>query len=315
MTESDDKFSPPAPQTSPQTAKGAHSAWRKILFLFAAMFILVAGSFAAILRLQTHGFLIPVTGNMADASQKVAALELKVETLDNRVTDLSARVDDIAASPPSTDQSRAPKTSAADLAHMQNDLAALAATVNGLQAQAAAARAEAVAFMQLRDAAMSGHGFAHELEALQNTINNDPGLKDSFGKLSPLAGQGAPTEAVLRDQLMEQIVAADEAIAKANAQTWWERVLAELKGLVSVRPLHGPTSTNAALDDMQAALAHDDLGGALEDIKNLPPEAQQKLDGWRQEAEARRSIDDSLRALADRLIAGANATPPVRDAP
>jgi hypothetical protein len=317
----DDKSLPPTPEASPKTAKKKQSAPRKV-FLFAAIFVFLAAVLAANIWLVMHGHNRPAaataTANMADASQKFAALERKMETLAARVTDLSARVDDIAAaaaSSPAADTSRASKNSAADLARVQGDLAALASTVSGLQTEAASVRGESIAFVQLREAAISGRGFAHELEALQATAKNDAVLKDLAGKLAPFAEKGAPAEADLREQLAAQITVADNAIAKAGAQSWWERIVAALKGLVLIRPLHGAASPNAALDAMQEALARDDLGAALDGIKNLPPEAQKTLDDWRQKAEARQTVDEALRALADHLIAGPGATPPAQGTP
>ena len=136
---------------------------------------------------------------------------------------------------------------------MQGDLAALAITVNGLQTEAAAMRGESIAFMQLRDAVASGHGFAHELDALQSATKTTPLSKICSNKLMPFAEKGAPTGIALREQLTEQAGAIDQALAKAGAQSWWERVLAELKGLVSIRPLHGAASADVTLDIMQEA--------------------------------------------------------------
>ena len=60
-------------------------------------------------------------------------------------------------------------------------------------------------------------------------------------------------------------------------------------------------------------MAEDNVGAALDEMKNLPSEAQISLDEWRQQAEARRAIDDALQALADHLTA--NAAPTAQDEP
>jgi hypothetical protein len=326
MTDTDDTpHADPARLEPPEEASVIGRIFIWILALLVVAGCLAVGAYY--LQTNGYGFPAPITNPAAanENASKIAAIEKQIQALTARVDELTTRLDDMATAPAAENAGTA-KLSAADLAHVQNNLSALAATVNGLEADvkqagstAAALRAETsatlaetIAFLQLQAAAMSGHGFAHELETMQNAAKMDPSASEPLGRLAPLAENGAPDTAILRDRFSQQISAADRAIAKATAETWWQRLLAELKGLVSIRPLHGAATADTTLEAMQAALEHGDLGAALDKIDGLPPEAQAALADWRQEAEARRTINAALRALSDHFTAGAAAA---QDAP
>ena len=190
--------------------------------------------------LQQHGFNIPAqTADTSVIEGQVAALDRKVQVLDGKVEVLtSRRIDEIANAPAAQTSSDNVKTSSADVARLQNDLTVLNTAVSKLQdevkkvtAAGTSMRAETIAYLQLRDAASSGHGFSHELNALHAAAKNDATFADLADKLSPYAEKGAPSIAVLREKFTENIGSVDQAIAKAEADSWWQRILAELKGL------------------------------------------------------------------------------------
>jgi hypothetical protein len=301
---------------------------RKILCLFSFLLIMAALA-AAVFWPPAHDLIWPAPYNSAPSSEKLTALEQKVATLNVRVDDLGARLDAMASSVSApivaSSTNEVPAKSSADLARAQSDLVALSAAVSSLQTEmkevngiATAARAEtqnliaqALAFAQLRDTAMSGRGFAAERTAFQSAAKSDPDFMQPLNELAPYADKGAPSLAILRQQLVDMTGDIERAMAKASAQNWWERLLAELKGLVSVRPLHGTATSDDALAAMESDLAHDDLAAALDQIKNLPPEAQKTLDDWRANVEARQKIDQALQVMSDHLTVAApsNASP------
>lgn len=286
------------------------------IFWFAVTFLVAIGLFAAAFFLPVRGNFLPIGGNSA-LQEKMMDMERRVHTLEDRANALDARIENM---PGATEQSSVRALSPNDLAHMQNDLAQLGSVVGNLQDQmkqngmanhnlAQTALTKMVAFVQLRDAVASDHGFAHELEVMRAAAKDDPGLKEPLDKLTSYAEKGAPNIILLREQLTEQTSATEVATAKAAAQTWWERILAEFRGLVLIRPLHSDGAEEAGLEQVKTPLAHDDLDAALDAMKNLPLEAQQVLADWRKQAEARLAITDSMRAIADHLAAGGDTAP------
>ncbi len=292
---------------------------RKKKFLCLLVILAVIGAAIAVLPYcpwfnRMHGGL--AAQDFAATKQRLTDLESRVEVLDKQLNALNAQ----ATAPADVKtQAGAPPESAAEVAHLQNDMIALSSALAALQTEVKqtgthamhsqqatqASLAAAIAFIQLREAATAGRSFTAELAAMRDATKNDTGFQESLSKLEPLAAKGAPALPVLQEELIALETSAATAIAKNDAQTWWEKFLAELRGLVSVRRMHGGGATDA-FTIMETALAQGDIAGALEAMKNLPPDAQQVLNGWREKAEARRAIDENLRALAAHFSALAN---------
>jgi len=300
------------------------------LLLLILLLLLIAGSMGfSYIWFSREQSLWPLADTTAPLREKVAVLESKVEALDARTNDLAAKVNALASAPAPTapEDTKTAKISSPDLTHLQSDLAALSASVSNLQAetkredsviaatraQTQATVAEMIAFIQLREAAVTGRGFTHELATMQNAAKNDVRFTEPLDRLVPYAEKGAPTLFTLREQLTAQAADAEQAIAKASAQNWWERILIELKGLVSVRSLHESGPANA-FRVMESDLDRGDLASAVDGMKNLPPEAQKTLEDWHTKADVRRTVDDNLRAMSESLIAGAPA-PSAQDTP
>jgi hypothetical protein len=319
MSESD----PSSPSAKPQSRSGGEWLWLCLAFLIAA------GLFAAVFFLPIRDEIMPLPGGAAPSQERTNEIEHRLQALEARVSTLETQEPNTPA-PVSLLHEQPPHAAPAtdDLAHVQSDLAQLAATVGGLQDQVKqtgasvhavtqTALAKMIAFMQLRDAAASNHGFATELEAMRAAAKDAPNLKEPLDKLAPYADKGAPGLALLREELTEQTSAVEVATAKAGAQNWWERILAELRGLVLIRSLNSSEAQDGALQAMKSALAGDDVAAALAAMKTLSPEAQQTLTEWQKQAEARLAIIESLQAIANRLTADAEAAPapPVQGAP
>ncbi len=327
---------PSMPAVSKPMPQKSNRGGRAVL-LFLILLVFIAG-FAAITfwpqiqnRLQPSA---PVyrtdTAPAAPFVGRIAELQRKIDAVNARVDDITTRLDNMASPPPAapSGDNNGGKNSA-DIARTQSDLVALSAAVSGLQGEmkqvsdlAATTRtqtqsslAEALSFMQLREAAASGHSFASSLTALQTAAKNDSAASQFIEELAPYADKGVPTAVMLREQLAAVTGETEQAISKAEAQNWWQRVLAELKGLVSIRSVHDASSPNDVLAMMQNDLLHDDLAAALDRMKNLPAEAQKTLEDWNAQAEARLKIDQALRAIADHLAIPAPAATPAQETP
>lgn len=291
----------------------------ELLWIVVAILI-AAGLFAAVFFMPMHGGFMATSG--AGASQEqLSSMERRIHTLEDRANETDARLETMSNGPQIGEQSSVRPISPSDLAHMQNDVAQVAAVIGNLQDQikqsgsaSQNSLAKMVVFIQLHDAAASDRGFAHELDAMRAATKDDPGLKDTLDKLAPYAEQGAPTIALLRERLAAQSSAAEVATAKATAQSWWERILAEFRGLVLIRPVNGGDAEDKGLEPVQAALEKDDLVGALAVEKNLSPAVQQVLGDWQKQAEARLAINAGIQAIADHLAASGVPTPAVAPA-
>lgn len=235
------------------------------------------------------------------------ALRDRVENLDTRLHILENHLQAPNSTETAATSSDAIKT--ADLAHVQSDLTTLSsamvalqtevkatgATANEARETSTALIASAVSFIGLRETAASGRPFADELAALRETSKNDASLLELATKLEPYALKGAPTFATLRDELLQQRPSVAVAIAKGSAQHWWQRILAELQGLITVRPLHGDEKDTLTV--LESALTHNNATEALEAFKNLPTDAQKDLADWQKGLEARQQADDVLKNI------------------
>jgi hypothetical protein len=197
---------------------------------------------------------------------------------------------------------------------MQSDLVALSTALNALEAEVKQSKSDtvearqtthnalatAIAFIQLRETAAAGRSFVTDLAALRTLAENDSGFQEPLAQLEPYAIKGAPTIDALREEFLGLEWAASFAFDKATAQNWKQRLLADFRGLISIRPLQGDAASDA-FATTEAALASGDLKTALDAAKGLPLEMQPVFKDWLAKAEARQSIDAALHALADRL--------------
>jgi hypothetical protein len=254
----------------------------------------------------------------------MAEMENKIEALQRQVDALSTKTEQPA-------DTATGKQSTADIARLQSDVTALSAAVNGVQSEikrtgssaeqsqkiTQGALSTAIAFIQLRETALSGQPFAAELAAMRNAARSDGAFQEQLAKLEPYATKGVPTLAGLQSDLLAHESAATAAADRASAKTLLDKIMAELKTLVSVRPMHGDTGTDSSVGGftpMENALARGNIGTALDDLKAMPTPTQTELNGWRENAEARQQIQDALRVMADHFAATANNTS-TQDAP
>jgi hypothetical protein len=250
---------------------------------------------------------------------KIAALEKRLQSVEARLNESAVQNQ---GSPPQ-EAAQAPAESASDIAHMKNDMIAMSSALGAVQEEvkqngsnAAQNRqavqgmlAEAVAFIQLRESVVSGRSYTAELASMRAAAANDNRFAEALSKLDASAAKGVPSPSALEDELIAAEPAAEQSIDKSNAHGWWERLLAELKGLITIRPLHGGGATDA-FGVMESALQKGDVAAALDALKNLPPAAQESLADWKASAEARLNADTArqraacLARLCDRNLGG-----------
>jgi hypothetical protein len=260
----------------------------------------------------------PVPTGLQNIPQRLGSLENRLQDLEEQIKTIQA----MATSQNTASNAPPPSNVTTDIGHLQNDIASLTTSLGTLEnqvkdiashyAQTRAATqtslAEALAFISLREAALSGHPFAEELASMRKASASDEALGEPLGRLDTLAGKGVPTPAALLDELLARESSAETTTEKATAQGWWERLLAELKQLISIRRVHGGTE-NGTFTPVESALARNDITAALAALKNLPPEMQQALADWQAKAESRQTAEDAVRNISSHLTTSPQGTP------
>lgn len=314
--------------TAPSSTEPPKKCGRRkcLIGLLVALLVVAGGSYYfSTWFIDMHG---GAAQNSLQLQQKLNTAESRLEALEAQISEMRTRLDKFEAEPATAETKGASKQSSTELARLQNDMIALSSAMSALQmevkqtgnlagqAQLAtqSSVAAAVAFVQLREAANSGRGFEDEFDTLKKAAKNDATFQEQLAVLEPHAEKGIPTVASLNEELLALEASAMQATARATAQSWWERVLAELKGLISIRPLHGAGApdTLAALENN---VAKGDMNAVLEEIKNLDPEAQKILAAWQTKVEARQKIDAALQIMGQRFVARAEPKPAKKDEP
>jgi hypothetical protein len=238
---------------------------------------------------------------------RIADLEKRVEALEREQKNPALRIEEVIPTPEPQKRIEPP----AVFTHMQSEIVSLAASVTALQDEikhvmtssnenlqaAQNSLAAALALIQLRAATDAGKTFTSELESLAAVAPPDAPFRQILAHLQPYAEKGAPTLAALRAEWLHVEPAASAALARSGAENFWQRIIAELRSIVTVRSLHDIGAANG-LTDIENALAADDLVIALTTLKNLPAAAQDSLKDWREKAEARVAVDTALREFS-----------------
>lgn len=167
-----------------------------------------------------------------------------------------------------------------------------------------AARAAAIVSLgtRLRGAIAQGRDGAADIAALKSLAGQDAELLEPINALTPLAGKPPATFEVLRQRfpaVAREIIAAD---AGDQAQSWWEKALARLQNLVSVRRTGADVTgddAEARVARAEAALAAGRLDQAAAVLKPLAGQAAKAAAPWLFDAEAALAAQ----AAADRIVA------------
>jgi hypothetical protein len=215
---------------------------------------------------------------LAAIERKTAAYEKTAAQSGERLAGLAARMDEIAARLEAVEKS---------------DAGARSASL-GLEEKAASARASVA--LALRSAFERGEPFAELLKSAEELAGKD----EAFDALAVVSATGVATPAALRRDFAAHGGAIDAALSP-TPEGLAARLLANARLLVRVRP-EGPVEGNgplAVLSRIEAALAAEDLAGALVQWEQLPDAAKQATAPWRRRAAERAEAAAKLtRALA-----------------
>lgn len=286
----------------------------RIKFLLFALFFLIAVACGA--ALKTY---IPVLLSLEPAVAKtdkalIDQLDLRMKALEGKLGSMMAE----GAAPKGEGGAQAVSggPDSQDLELLKESLAGLSGALGVLQTQlekssektnvvrveAQTGLATVLSFVQMQNAAMAGHLFEKERQALRQVAGEDQTMIDYLLKLEKPALVGVPDAAKLMREWRALAGEMESAMRKTAAQTWQDRVVVALEGLVSIRalnPKQGETLSFAAID---GELSRGDIAAALEKVAALPQEAQKVVADWRAKAEMRRDMEATLAELAAYLI-------------
>lgn len=202
------------------------------------------------------------------------------------------------------------------------------------------ARALVLGVGQLRTALESGGPYEAELSSVRalltasvragvaadGGISTEKPLDTTISDVMPLldrleenARTGLPTMAELRTGFDAAAAEAVQADRLAAGGSWFDKLLARLRGLVTVRRKDGQVAgggADAVTNRAAAKLAGGDLNAALGELTALPAAADTPgIVAWRHRAEMRQAADDVIARLNRRAIAGLAAVPAAPGAP
>lgn len=173
--------------------------------------------------------------------------------------------------------------------------------------------ATVLAYIELQRQVMLSRPFEEERQALRALAEGDEALIELLSKIEPVALKGAESLATLHREWRTVSHAVQSAMRKASAQTWMDRVIVALEGLVSIRSLNpqaGDTLSFAAID---MDLERGDITAASQKVAALPPEAQEQIKEWRAKLQARFDAETLSKQIASHLIMRGRAQPAVEE--
>jgi hypothetical protein len=179
-----------------------------------------------------------------------------------------------------------------------------------MQARRSSASAQLLAVGQLREALAKAMPFDAELRSLKALAGQDAEMEAALETLKSRAVTGIPTFPVLASRftaLSPVIVRAD---VLPTEQNWWRKTLDRLASLITIEREDGNTagsSPSAIVARAQAALAQDDLAGAVAELEALQGGPADQAANWLADARARLAADKAVSELTAHVVAAIGA--------
>jgi hypothetical protein len=238
------------------------------------------------------------TTELKDLQKEVEALKAKLGALAE--AHLAGDTSDLAPQLTTLDQR---------IAKLEATLPELSTAIDRSSASAKSGAA-AIAFANLRNAVAAGRPYAAELAALKSLIPDSGDL----GALPSHAETGIPTVAALASDLTK-LAETSAAPPPAPAQTSiLDSMMASAKSAISIRRIGADATGDepaAVLARAEAALNQGDLAAAIKEVESLPAQERDPFAGWRADAQARASANDTLSKLESTVLVslGGGAAP------
>jgi parvulin-like peptidyl-prolyl isomerase len=174
-----------------------------------------------------------------------------------------------------------------------------------------------LAATRLSSRVVSGRSFEQELAALKLAAGPSVSYNSAMERLAVLAPQGVATPHLLSKLWFTSYRQAKSALMEAQSQTWKDRILAALEGLISVRRLSQENDDAQKIMAAESAMESGNLDVALKVVGELPQPVQDHLQKWKEAAskyvQAQSALDEIGAALAEASPAGMISSPPVEE--
>jgi len=276
-----------------------------------------------------------IDAKLSALEQRLARLEQRPQetqqaqalgALGDRLAAIEQRIATLAAAATSQTAADAAKGLQAEVQALAQKLDQQSQLLAKLQSQEAAGadRTDAalvVTVGQLRAALATSRPYAAELQSAEALAKDRPDALAELHKLDGRASLGLPTVAMLT----ERFAAAAKGGAQSSTPTpaadqgWRARMLATLKGLVTIRRAGEPqgkaSESGGALAEAAAALKSGDLAAAVAAVRRAEGSPSPAMASWLEDAQARLDAEAALAAadatLMKRFLAepGAGAKP------
>ncbi len=228
----------------------------------------------------------------ADLAQRIERLDGQLKTLSQDTETVRALATEVRAA----------------LAGIEGNVAAVDARLDDIANRPVQSGARAAAVVlavgQLEASVMAGAPFSGGLDHLARLVGEDAGFAGPMAALRPRAESGLPTRTELNRRFARLAPEATRAAKLEAADGWFDKAMARVSGLVTIRRVDGePTGPAAPVTKAERALEKDDLTAAVDALKGLDG----AVDTWLADATARLEAEAALatlRGLAiDRLSA------------
>lgn len=257
---------------------------------------------------STSGYAIPGSGSeLNEIRARVDGIVDAARALDETVQSLSQRLDVLeakggegpAASTVRADVAAQIAPLAQRLASVERELETLTRVQLERQADARTS-ALTLALTNLKRAIGDGRPFPAELAAVENLA----GTKLPVSQLEPYKDTGIPSLAELQRDFAEASQRAIKSSYRDKGNSIMGEVLSRAKAAIQVRPSDSTGGTvEAVLGRMEAALKAGNLRTALTEGAALEGPAQEEMQAWLGQAQARVAADEALRKTDQELLA------------
>jgi hypothetical protein len=256
------------------------------------------------------GDLSPLTTKLAALDARVGALEAdiahSVQTLNGTVSGMDARLKPLEANAPPPNLAQR-----LDSFALKTDADSIDARLKTVEAQNTGESlhhaAAMLALARLAHAVNQPGPFALELDTLAVAAPGDPVI----AVLQPYAATGVPAKPVLATEFPNVARAALDAERSGDARTLFQRLWANILGLISMRRVGEVVGndTESRLARVQAKLDVNDLAAAVAEVRALKGPAAKVTAFWLKDAEARLQLDHAVADMSARVIQALAATP------
>ncbi len=245
---------------------------------------------------ETPAAMAPVP-DVTELARQLAALETEVSRLQGEE-----------AADAST--SEAVTSMGAQIAHMLNQLTEQQQRLATLEQASPQALVKPMAILgvaRLRQAVEQGSSYVGALDGVHRLVDKaalpEP-ANTALLTLDAHKNEGVVSALALRDGFAEKIDDIINAEAAPADASWWDRTLARLENMVTVRPTGDAKGQDAPaiVARAEAALNRGDVGKAVAELQGLSPGAAVAAADWLQQAQTRQSVLAAVDTLETTLL-------------